>query len=530
MQAVGTVYLVGAGPGDPGLLTLRGAALLARADVVVYDALISPRLLELAPATAERVYGGKRSKRHTLLQGELNDLLVAKAREGKTVVRLKGGDPYTFGRGGEEAEQLAAAGVPFEIVPGVSPVAAVPNYAGIPLTHRDHCSSFTVITGHENPETGESGIDWEQLARTPGTKVILMGLKHIRQIAARLVAHGLAASTPVAMIRWGTTAWQKSIEGTLETIARVAESTGFGAPAVTVIGDVVRLRDRLNWFERRPLFGRRVVVTRARGQAGALSAPLTELGADVIELPMIRMGPPKNRSALVEAIAGLNGYDWLVFTSANGVTAFFEHFFKAFPDLRDLGGARIAAVGPATAARLADLHLGVDLVPATFEGRALAAALAEQGSLENLRILLLRAEVGAAGVVRELEDRGAIVDDVGVYETLAETEDKEGLGSELQTRGADWLTFTSGSTVRYFHERFDLPGLLRRFPEMRVASIGPETSRALRELGVEVGIEAEPHTVEGLVSGLVAAALASAGRNERRRAGQALSGEDVTDE
>jgi uroporphyrinogen III methyltransferase / synthase len=504
MNGMGTVYLVGAGPGDPGLMTQRGAALLARADVVVYDALVNAALLALAPVTAERVYGGKRSKRHALLQGELNDLLVAKARKGKTVVRLKGGDPCTFGRGGEEAEQLAAAGVPFEIVPGVSSVVAAPNYAGIPLTHRDYCSSFTVFTGHVDPDSEANSIDWEQLARTPGTKVVVMGLKHIRQIAEKLVAHGMAASTPVAMVRWGTTARQESIDGTLATIGDVAEAVGFGAPAVTVIGDVVRLRERLNWFERRRLFGRRIVVTRGREQSSTLSGALVELGAEVLELPMIRIGPPADRAALVEAIAGLNGYDWLVFTSTNGVTQFFDYFFRAFQDMRDLGGARLAAVGPATAAKLRELHLQVDLVPPNYEGREIAKAFSREGSMENLRILLLRAEVGSPELPKQLEEMGAIVDDVAVYQTLPETEDAGGVGADLLENGADWLTFTSGSTVRHFHERFPLPAMLQRFPTMRVASIGPETSRVLRELHVEPSVEADPHTGEGLVAGIVA--------------------------
>jgi uroporphyrinogen III methyltransferase / synthase len=529
MRALGTVYLVGAGPGDPGLMTRRGAELLARADVVVYDALINPQLLALAPPTAERVYGGKRSKRHALLQGELNDLLVAKARKGKTVVRLKGGDPCTFGRGGEEAEQLAAAGIPFEIVPGVSSVVAAPTYAGIPLTHREYCSSFTVFTGHEAPDSDESSIDWEQLARTPGTKVVVMGLRHIRQIADKLVAHGMAASTPVAMIRWGTTARQESIEGTLATIGDVAEGVGFGAPAVTVIGEVVKLRERLNWFENRRLFGCRVVVTRGREQAASLSGPLAALGADVLELPMIRTGPPSDRTALVEAIAGLNGYDWLVFTSVNGVTAFFEYFFRAFQDMRDLGGARIAAVGPATAAKLKELRLQVDLVPQNHEGREIASAMAREGSLENVRILLLRAEVGTPDLPQQLEEEGAIVDDVGVYETLAETEDPDGVGADLLEHGADWITFTSGSTVRYFHERYNIPEFLRRFREARVASIGPETSRALRDLGVEPAVEATPHTVEGLIAAIAASAGEGPGAGGSVRHG-GRSGKQVLDE
>ena len=402
----GTVYLVGAGPGDPGLLTRRGAELLGRADVVVYDALVNPELLKLAPATAELIYGGKRSKRHTLLQGELNELLVKKARGGKDVVRLKGGDPYTFGRGGEEAQQLAAAGVAFEIVPGISSVVAALNYAGIPLTHRDYCSSFTVITGHEDPELEETGIDWQQLARAPGTKVVLMGLKNIRQIMRKLIEHGLAESTPVAMVRWGTLPRQQTVSGTVATIADAIERVGFGAPAVTVIGDVVRLRDQLNWFECRPLFGQRVVVTRARDQAAPLSSLLAELGAEVLELPMIRTAPPEDRTPLVEALTGIGGYDWIVFTSANGVTCFFDYFFKAFHDLRAIGGVRIAAVGPVTAAHLKDLHLQVDLMPEKFEAAAVAKAFSETREPRECEDALAPRGAGNAGIAAVTRSQG----------------------------------------------------------------------------------------------------------------------------
>jgi uroporphyrinogen III methyltransferase/synthase len=339
-----------------------------------------------------------------------------------------------------------------------------------------------------------------------------MGLKHLRQIARKLVSYGMQKSTPVAMIRWGTTARQESIDGTLATIADEAERTGFGAPAVTVIGDVVRLRERLNWFERRPLFRQRIVVTRAKGQAGPLAEQLAELGADVLEIPTIAIGPPANRVALAEAIAGLNGYDWLMFTSANGVRAFFGHFFKAFQDLRDLGGARIAAVGPATAEKLGELHLQVDLMPATFEAKEIAKALAEHVSIENLRILLLRAAVATPDLPAALEALGAIVDDVAVYQTIPDTDDPEGHVGRLQAEGADWLTFTSGSTVAQFHKRFDLATLLETFPSMRIASIGPETSRTLQDLGVEPTVEAETHTAAGLVETVLAAVRSNAGR------------------
>ena len=497
MKAQGTVYLVGAGPGDAGLLTLRGAELLGRADVVVYDALVNPELLRLAPKTAEIIYGGKRAKDHAMPQGELNQLLVARAKEGKTVVRLKGGDPYIFGRGGEEAEELFAAGIRFEVVPGISSVVAAPNYAGVPLTHREYCSSFTVVTGHEEPAKEVSGVDWDdatihvlthglhcgvdwdQLARAPGTKVVLMGAERIGRIAELLVARGLPQETPVAMVRWGTTGRQQSIEGTLATIAELADRAGFSAPTVTVIGDVVRLRSKLNWFENRPLFGRRIVVTRARQQCSQLARQLLERGAQVLEIPTIKIAPPRNEEALIEALSGLNSYDWLVFTSPNGVTSFFEFFFKKFQDMRDIGGVRIAAVGPATAAKLRELHLQVDLMPEEYVAKEIAGALAKYESIENLRILLLRAEVANAELPKLLEELGAIVDDIACYQTVPDNDDHTGAAASLLQEGADWITFTSSSTVENFHRRFDLSALLKKFPQIKTASIGPETSKPL---------------------------------------------------
>ena len=502
MKSKGTVYLVGAGPGDVGLLTLRGAELLGRADLVVYDALINPELLRLAPKTAELIYGGKRSKTHTLLQGELNALLVAKARVGKCVVRLKGGDPYVFGRGGEEAEELAAAHIPFEVVPGISSAVAGPNYAGIPLTHRAHCSSFTVITGHEDPAKAESSVDWEQIAKIPGTKVVMMGLQHIGQIMAALMAHGVADATPVAMIRWGTTGRQQSIAATVATIADEVVRTQFGAPAVTVIGDVVKLRGKLNWFEHRPLFGQRIVVTRSREQAGQLVRPLRELGAEVLEIPTIKIVPPTNKQDVADALLELNSYDWLVFTSPNGVTTFFDFFFRAFDDMRDIGGVRIAAVGPGTAAKLKELHLKVDLMPEEFLGSKIAKAFAAYESLDNLKILLLRAEVANPDLPQALEALGAIVDDIACYRTGPETEDVNGAAAQLLEHGADWLTFTSGSTVENFHARFNLPDLLKKFPQTKLASIGPETSKALVALNLPPTVEPKAHTMEGLVESI----------------------------
>jgi uroporphyrinogen III methyltransferase/synthase len=498
----GIVYLVGAGPGDVGLMTMRGAELLARADVVVYDALVNADLLKLAPKEAEVIYGGKRSKDHAIPQEELNALLVRKAKEGKTVVRLKGGDPYTFGRGGEEAEELGAAGIRFEVVPGVSSISAAPNYAGIPITHREHCSSFTVITGHEDPHKPESNIDWALVAKDKGTKVILMAMERIADIARTLISNGMSPETPVGMVRWGTTGRQTSIQGTLATIEKIIAENNFGAPAVTVIGDVVNLRDKLNWFENRPLFGQRIVVTRTRDQASELSRQLLELGAEVLEIPTIKIEPPDNKDGLKDALLGLHEYDWVVFTSPNGVTTFFDYFFKAFDDLRDIGGVKIAAVGPATAAKLKELHLKVDAMPEEYVSLRIAKALTDYESIDNLRILLMRAEIANRELPKELENLGAIVDDVASYRTVPETEDRNGAAAKFLENGADWITFTSSSTVENFHARFNLPEILKHFPKTKVVSIGPETTKTLVALGVKPTVEAKPHNVGGIVTAI----------------------------
>jgi uroporphyrinogen III methyltransferase/synthase len=505
MKNVGTVYLVGAGPGDAGLLTLRGAELLDRADVVVYDALVNPDLLRLAPKSAEIIYGGKRAKAHAIPQEELNALLVLKAKEGKTVVRLKGGDPYLFGRGGEEAEELVAGKVPFEVVPGVSSIFAAPNYAGIPITHRDFCSSFSVITGHEKPDKDESSIDYRLWASLPGTKVVLMGVERIREIAGELVKHGLPASTPVGMVRWGTTGRQETLEGTLGTIADLVAERKFTAPAVTVIGDVVKLRHKLNWFEKRPLFGQRVVVTRTREQASQLSRQLRDLGADVLEVPTIKIAALTDNEQLTnlkDALLELGSYDWLAFTSPNGVDAFFGYFFKGFGDIRALGNLRLAAIGPATAAKLAELHLRVDVMPEQYLAAKVAKAINDYESVENLKILLLRAEVANPELPKMLAEMGAIVDDIACYRTVPETGDITGAAARMLEEGADWITFTSSSTVENFHTRFNLPELLAKYAGLKTISIGPETSKALAKLEVKPTVEAKVHTIDGLVHAL----------------------------
>jgi uroporphyrinogen III methyltransferase/synthase len=502
VKSKGAVYLVGAGPGDAGLLTLRGAELLRRADVVVYDLLVNPALLRLAPPSAEMVARGKRT---AMPQAEITALLIAKARKGKCVVRLKGGDPYIFGRGGEEAESLAAAKIHFEVVPGVSSIVAVPNYAGIPLTHRDHCSSFTVFTGHSDSADTATALRYEQIAKIPGTKVVLMGTDNLDDWTKSLVTHGMSPETPVAIIQWGTMGKQKSVSGTLATIAKLAAEKKLSPPALTVIGDVVKLREKLNWAENRPLTGKKIVVTRRTGQAGNFAKRLVELGADVLEVPTIKITYPTERDAIVDALLELNAYDWLVFTSANGVTAFFDIFFRRFHDLRDLGGARIAAIGPATAAKLRELHLQVDLMPEAANAKKLAEAFKKFQDIENVKMCLLRAEVANRELPEALEELGAIVDDIAIYKTVPETEDRAGAWERLLESGADWLTFTSSSTVEHFHARFDLPKLLKKFPQTKLASIGPETSKAISVLGLKPTLEAKEHTMDGLIADLLRA-------------------------
>ena len=506
VKSKGTVYLVGAGPGDAGLLTLRGAELLRGAEVVICDVLVNPELLRLVPCTAEIIARGNHKGDGGLTQEELTGLMLARARAGKTVVRLKGGDPFVFGRGGEEAEALAEAKIPFAVVPGVSSVVAAANYAGIPLTHRDYCSSFTVFTGHGDSADPSTALRYEHIAKIPGTKVVLMGLDRLADWTGSLIQHGMAPETPVAVVHRGTTSRQKSVAGTLATIAELVAQAKISPPAITIVGEVVKLRPKLNWFERLPLFGKRVVVTRARVQAGEFAGKLGSLGAEVLEIPAIKGESPDNKQDFIDALLTLNSYDWLVFTSANGVETFFQYFFRQFHDLRDLGGAKIAAVGPATAGKLREFHLQVDLMPEEALGRKIAEAIAKHSSIENTKICLFRAEKANPDLPRALEELGAIVDDVGLYKTVAETEDFYGAAADLVQNGADWLTFTSGSTVEFFHARFDLPRLLKQFPNLKIASIGPETTKRLTALSLRPSVEAEEHSTDGLIAALVRAA------------------------
>src|SRR5687768_1574410 len=493
----GKCFLVGAGPGDLGLVTLRAKECIERAEVIVYDYLCNPEMLRWAAETTELVFAGKKAGAHTLTQDEINVLLVEKTRAGKQVVRLKGGDPFLFGRGGEEAEALAAARLPFAIVPGVTSAIAGPAYAGIPVTHRGKNSHVTFFTGHEDPEKSESSIDFKALAQLGGTQVMLMGVERIESIAGEMRANGMRKDLPVALIRWATTGRQQTLVGTLENIARRVAEEEFAPPAIAVFGDVVDLREKLNWFEGGPLSGKRIVVTRTRSQAGALSEQLRELGADVIELPTIRIEPPTDLRAFAELVQDAHSYDWIVFTSPNGVTAFFELFYKLYDDAREIGGARIAAIGPATAQRLKEFHMHVDLQPDEFVAESLAREFRKQGDIENLRILLARAEKARDLLPKELSALGAIVDEGFAYRTVPETRDDIGARRRLLEEGADLITFTSSSTV----ENFLALGL--PWPaNMQVASIGPVTSKTARERGLEVAIEARRHDIPGLVEAI----------------------------
>jgi len=499
MASDGIVYLVGAGPGDPGLITVKGLNCLQKAEVVVCDRLVDQRLLEHAPPDCEIIDVGKTPQHHSVPQDQINAVLVDRARAGKVVVRLKGGDPFLFGRGGEEAEALAEAGIPFEVVPGVTSAIAVPAYAGIPVTHRDFTSTFAVVTGHEDPTKDGSDIDWSKLATGVGTLVFLMGIGNLPAIVERLVEHGRDPQTPVAVIRWGTEPRQETVTGTLADIVRRVREVGLQPPAVTVVGDVVRLREKLRWFDIRPLFGKRVLVTRARPQASALSQLLRDLGAEPVEFPTIAIAPPSDWSGLDQAIDQLATYNWVIFTSANGVQAMVERLRALGSDLRLLGGARVAAIGPATADALRAYGVRVDFVPAVYVAEEIAAGI---GDVRGERILLPRADRARPALAENLREKGALVDEVVAYHTTAAPSGD--LRAILADGKIDIVTFTSSSTVNNLADALgQLPG--EALSGMLVACIGPVTARTAQELGLGVDVVAREHTVQGLVDAIVAA-------------------------
>ena len=506
------VSLVGAGPGDPQLVTVGAVARLAQADVVVYDRLANPALLRHARADAELIYVGKTPEHHTLQQHEINALLIAKAREGKRVVRLKGGDPFVFGRGGEEAAALAAAGVPFEVLPGVTSAVAAPAYAGIPVTHRGIASSFAVITGH-GPDTGdeddELSVDWARVATATDTLVFLMGIGRLEEIAAKLVEHGRPPATPVAVVEWGTLPRQRTVAGTLATIAEDVRAAGLGPPAVTVVGEVARLRDRLRWFDARPLWGTRVLVTRTRDQASELSRLLEAQGAEAIELPTIEIVETADADEVAAAIdaLGTSGYNWAVFTSPNAITIFMRHLFARGLDARAFGRARIAAIGPGTAGALARAGLKADLVPRRYVAEGLLDAF-EGRIVRGARILLPRAEGARDTLVDGLAARGARVDELRLYRAAVPRDpDIEGL-RRLRAGEIDVVTFASSSAVRNLVEM--LGGDVRPLRAARIAAIGPVTADAVRDAGLEVALTPSEYTIPALGDAIVAAIVEDA--------------------
>ena len=495
----GVVSLVGAGPGDPGLITVKGMEALRTAEVVVYDALANPRLLREARADAELICVGKRGGHHTMKQEEINALLVAKGLEGKRVCRLKGGDPFVFGRGGEEALELVKAGVAFEVVPGVTSGVAAPAYAGIPVTHRGYTSSLALITGHEDPTKELSDLAWDKLATGVGTLVVYMGVKRLPHTVAALTSNGLPPDTPAALVQWGTTSRQRTATGTLATI--VEASKEIEPPAILVVGKVVALREELNWFERRPLLGRRVVVTRSRAQASELCVQLEDLGAEVLEMPTIRIEPPDSFEPLDEAIAELHHFDWVVFTSVNGVDSFFARLDAMGKDSRAL--PCVATIGPATAERLRPHGIRTDCQPEKFTGADLVEALTALVPVTGRRILLPRAADTPETVRKGLQDAGAEVVEVDAYQTVVATSADDEALECLSAGQVDFVTFTSSSTVKGFVEAVGRERLAALATPPRYVSIGPVTSATARELGLAIAAEATEHTIPGLVETLL---------------------------
>jgi uroporphyrinogen III methyltransferase/synthase len=502
-SASGIVYLIGAGPGDPGLMTLRGLELIRRADCIVYDYLANEAFLLEASPEAEIIYVGKKGGDHTLPQEDINQLLVDKARAGKTIVRLKGGDPYIFGRGAEEAQELVHHGIPFEVVPGISSAIAVPAYAGIPLTHRQHASLVSFITGHEDPTKPESSIPWEVLAKSPGTLVFLMGVKNLPDICRELRTHGKSAATPAAVIYRGTTPAQRSVSGTLEDIAKKAETARLTPPAIFVVGSVVELQSELNWFETRPLWRKRILVTRSRHQASAFVKLLTEYGATCLEAPTIEILPPDDSyAALDEALESLERYHWLVFTSPNGVAAFFNRLFSSGRDVRALGECKLAVIGTATGQALRERGLVADVVPEDFRAEGLVASLTPLVHPGHL-LLLPRAQEAREVLPQELINRGVIVHVVPSYKTVPPAKLPTDTEAALKNGDVDVLTFASSSTVTNFARMIGRDHLQKLAATAVIAAIGPVTAKTLENFGLHAAIQPETYTIPALTQAIV---------------------------
>ena len=495
----GKVYLVGAGPGDPGLITVKGLRCLQEAQVVLYDRLLDPSLLEAAPESAERVYVGKERNRQAMTQHEINRFLIDQASEGKVVVRLKGGDPFVFGRGGEEALALAQSGIPFEVVPGITSAIAAATYAGIPLTHRKVSSSFTVVSGSEDPSKSESSVHWDALARTGGTLVVLMGWAPLQSILDTLGKEGMPSTTPVALVQWGTWPQQTTVTGCLEDVVARGKAAGLEPPVAAVIGPVVDLRRELGWFDRRPLFGKKVLVTRSRTQASKFRALLEKLGAQPIEIPSIQIAPLEDYKELDSALARLGDFQWVIFASGNAVDSVFTRLGLQGRDSRAFGGVKVGAIGPATAETLSRRGIIADFVPTRPVSEVVLSELAGS-DWTGAAVLLPGADIGRDALAQGLAGRGARVERIAAYRTVP----AEGMGArarETLGKGVDVVTFTSSSTVRNLLGMLD--GELAALEQSKIACIGPTTAATATELGLRVDLVAGVHTVEGLVDALV---------------------------
>ncbi len=499
----GIVYLVGAGPGDPSLITLRGVECLKKADVVVYDYLANELLLSHAPASAERIYAGKIGGRHNQGQDEINSLLVAKGRDGKIVVRLKGGDPFVFGRGGEECEALRDAGIPFEVIPGVTAAVGASAYSGIPLTHRDITASVAFVTGQEGKGKEESNIDWDRLSLGGGTVVFYMGVTTLRNNMQRMMTHGRSPDTPVALVRWATTPCQQVLVGTLADIADKAESSGFKPPAVTIVGEVVALREKLQWFDRRPLCGKKIIVTRAAEQAGEFSGSLAARGATVLECPTIRLAEPESWQLLDLAIRDLPSYNWVVLTSGNAVRYFFQRMNTLGADARALANCRICAVGPKTADEIRSFGIKPDLIPADYTAEGVVHEFSRL-DMQNMRVLFPRADRARNVIPSELKRMGAHVDSPVAYRNIFPERLPPETLFALEKRSVDCITFTSSSTVQNLAAMLGEELMLDMLKGVVVASIGPITSKSCRDLGLKVDIEPASYTLAALAAALEA--------------------------
>ena len=503
-MSTGIVYLVGAGPGDLGLVTFRAKELISAADVLVYDYLVHPELVKWCRPECEIVYVGKQSGFHSIPQEEIETILVKHAKAGKKVVRLKGGDPYVFGRGGEEARTLAKDGIPFEVVPGVTAALAAGDYAGIPLTYRNTSTSLVFLTGHEDPTKRQTQVDWRSYgALKHATLAIYMGMGNLKFILSELVAGGLDPKTPAAVVQWASLGRQRSVAGTAATLAGLVEKSGLAAPAIIFVGEVVRGHEAIDWFEHLPLFGRRVAITRTRDQNGELREKLETLGAEVLELPLIRIGKYVEKDALVEILAELGGYDWIVFTSANGVRYFFEDFLKGFPDIRALGLLRFACVGKATAREIEKHHIKVECMPDTATGDSLADALIATGSLDSAKVIVVTGNLNRDTLVKKLEAARAIVDRLQLYKTEKTDLTADPIADDFREKGADAILFASSSAVQSFTDQAKSLKLAKDARRPLAGSIGPQTTETMKKVGMDIAFEAKTPSLDSLIEALI---------------------------